>query len=128
MESREPSVVPHRLLLQARTDPSGQSAWRYPAILEVVTVLATGQYAILGGDVLYEAEDRTLTHWHEGTYGGNWYLNRTNDQSWTEYVARSRLTTQDYIEAYVRRNGDAACFAPSFIAEQGFALLPRRET
>ena len=128
MVSRVPSIVPHELLLQACTDPSGHVAWRYPAILVLVMALATGQYAILGGDVLYEAEDGTLAHWHEAMYGGNWYLNRTSDQSWADYVARSHLTTQDYIKAYVRRNGDASWFAPSFIDEQGFALLPRRET
>jgi hypothetical protein len=127
MESHVPSVVPRRLIPPARIGPSGQVAWRYPAILEVVTALATGQYAMLGGDVLYEAEDGTLTHWHEGMYGGNWYLNRTRDQSWADYVAQSRQATQDYIEAYVRRNSDASWFAPCFIDEQGFALLPRRK-
>lgn len=94
----------------------------------MVTALATGYYAILGGDVLYEAEDGTLTHWHEGRYGGKWYLNRMGDQSWADYAAQCRLTTQDYIKAYMRRNGDASWFAPSFIDEQGFALLPRQET
>jgi hypothetical protein len=123
-----PSVVPHILVLQARTDPSGQLAWRYPVILEVVDVLATGEYAILGGDVLYAAEDGTLDHWHEGMYGGNWYLKWTRDQMWTDYVAQSRLTTQDYIEAYVRRSGGAAWFAPTFSDEQGFALLPQQES
>jgi hypothetical protein len=124
MESRAPSVVPHRLLQQARTDPSGQLAWRYPAILEVVGALATGQYAILGGDVLYEAKDGTLDHWRDGMYGGNWYLDWKGDQSWAHYVAQSRLTAQDYIRAYVRHNGDASWFAPTFIDEQEYALLP----
>jgi hypothetical protein len=128
MVNRMPAIVSPALVLQARADLSGQLAWRYPAILEVVDALAAGQYAILGGDVFYEAEDGTLSHWHDGIYGGNWYLTWMSDQSWTDYVARSHLTTQDYIEAYVRRNGDASWFAPTFIDEQGYALLPRRET
>jgi len=60
-------------------------------------------------------------------FAGNWCLNRMSDQSWAEYVAQCRLTTQDYIEAYIRRNGDASWFALSFIDEQGFALLSRQE-
>jgi hypothetical protein len=42
MVNRVPSVVPHRLVLQARTDTSGQLGWRYPAILEVVGAHAIG--------------------------------------------------------------------------------------
>jgi hypothetical protein len=124
MADRVPSVVSYRLVLRARTKPSGQLAWRYPVILEVVSARAAGQYAILGGDVLYVGEDGAHSHWYDGIDGGNWYLMRTRDQPWTDYVARSRLTTQDYIEAYVRRNGDASWFAPTFIDEQGYALLP----
>lgn len=125
-----PTIVPPLLILQSRTDSHGQPAWRYPAILELVDALATGEYAILGGDVLYEAKDGALDHSQEGMYGGNWYLNRTHDQPWTDYVAQSRLTAQEYIEAYVRRNSrpsGASWFAPVWIDEQGFARLPLRE-
>lgn len=120
MVRSKPEGVSPQLLAQAAENPSGELAWRYPAVLEVVAALAARGYAILGGDVMYAEEDAPLGYYHGQVYCGNWYRNWNQpEESWADYVAASVAVTQRYIDAYVQRNGDAYWFVPSFTREQG---------
>jgi hypothetical protein len=123
-----PEGISPALIAQARDNPSGQSAWQYPAVLEVVATLAERGYALLGGDVLHAAEDAPLDYFRDELYCGNWYRNRQPEESWADYVAGCAAVAQRYIEAYVRRNGDAYWFVPVFADEHGFARLRRPGT
>lgn len=126
MMRRIPASYPPELLDSARENQSGELAWQYPTILEVVAALAAQGFAILGGDVMY-VEDGRLDYFHDGIYCGNWYLDwRPGEQSWQAYVAESVSVTVRYIEEYVRRNSEAYWYVPVAADEQTCATLDRR--
>ncbi len=60
-----PEGIPPRLIAQARENPSGELAWRYPTVLEVVAALAARGHAMLGGHVMHEVEGGTLDYYHD---------------------------------------------------------------
>jgi hypothetical protein len=128
MASLMPEDIPQGLISQARKDSSGQLAWLYPVVLEVVAALGTDGCAILGGDVMYPRAEGTLGHYHGEVYCGNWYIDLKEEESWADFVAKGLAVTRDYIETYVRMNGDAYWFLPVFVDEQGYAALPRSRT
>jgi hypothetical protein len=113
-----PEGVSAELLAQARENPYGELAWRYPAVLEVVAALAAHGYVILGGEVMYAVEGAPLDYYHGEKYCGNWYRDwKKTDELWADYVAASVAVTKHYIEAYVQRNDEGYWFVPSFTQE-----------
>jgi hypothetical protein len=114
---------PPRLIELAHKNPSGELAWQYPTILQVVATLAAQGDAILGGDVMYDAGEGTLDYYHNGMYCGNWHLNWEGEWSWAEYVAESVAVTIRYVETYVLRNDGNYWFVPVFADEERYAAL-----
>jgi hypothetical protein len=119
--------IPQLLISQARKDSSSKSAWFYPAVLEVIAALGANGCAILGGDVLHAGEDGTLDHYHGDIYCGNWYIDSKEEKPWADYIAQGLAVTRDYMETYVRMNGDAYWFLPVFVDEQGYTALPGKQ-
>ena len=74
-------VISLRLIQLARENPSGELAWQYPIVLEVVAALAERECVILGGDVMHDVGEGQLGYYHGDLYCGNWYLDRKHETS-----------------------------------------------
>jgi hypothetical protein len=129
MAKHLPEYMSPRLIEQVRRSWTGDLAWPYPAILDVVRALAAQGYAILGGDVMYDVGGGLLDHFRDGVYGGNWYIDwKGEGTSWAGYVAESLAVTERYIEAYVRRNVESSSywFVPDWADEAAYAQLSQQ--
>ncbi len=69
----------------ALVNESGELAWQYPLVLEVVAALVEQGYAVLGGDVMHEAGEK-LEYFREETYCGNWFFTWKDGELWAAYV------------------------------------------
>jgi hypothetical protein len=123
-----PAGFTPQLLMLARKNISGELAWQYPTILEVVAALAAQGYAILGGDVMHD-ERGQLDYYHGDVYCGNWYLDWKPDEwSWPEYIVKSVSITTHYIEDYVQRNDGSFWYVPVFADEEEHVHLRQRSS
>jgi hypothetical protein len=121
-----PKGLSLQLVGLARQNASGELAWQFPAVLDVVASVSAQGCAILGGDVMHEGEGQ-LDYYHGDVYCGSWYLDRKpNEQSWAEYIVESVQVTGRYIEAYVRRNGGTFFYVLVIADEDEYATFPRR--
>ncbi|HEX6799818.1 MAG TPA: Imm40 family immunity protein [Ktedonobacterales bacterium] len=112
-----PPGIPPQLLDAGCETISGELAWQYPAILEVVAAAAVRGYTALGGEVFHDEGGR-LDYMRGDMYCGNWHLDmKPDEQSWAEYLAESVAVTKRYIEAFVRRNDASLWYAPTFATD-----------
>ncbi|MCS1350905.1 Imm40 family immunity protein [Mechercharimyces sp. CAU 1602] len=97
-----PNDYPEELLSKAcRLDSVGvhNYVWGKDDALKVMDYLTKIGFAILGGDV-YRLENDGF----RVTYD-NWYCNKDDNETWDEYVLKSKKIAIGYIEKYSEKHG-----------------------
>jgi hypothetical protein len=104
-----------KILNVAISSPYGELAWKKEYVFQAIDELVDNGYAILGGDlwavVTKDLNLSTLTQIDseriavgiiKGKYGKdyiyNWYSEKKTNESWDDYVVRTKIETIDSIE------------------------------
>lgn len=94
--------------VQRYTLSSGEIVWNAEVILNIIAIARKHQRIILGGDIL------TL----EGEYTyDNWYYNPDPNVSTAVNVERSISICTEYVDNYLKRNGNCFLFLIVFEPE-----------
>ena len=80
-------------------------AWYYIAALEVIDILVKAKIIILGGDVYIYENNVLKTIWDD------WYFNPSELKPKEEEINNSGKKARDYIQSYVKRNGEQYLFS-----------------
>lgn len=88
---------PSQLLQLAHKTYWGEYAWKANDVPTVLEFASANNLVILGGDVITPLDEYTCD---------NWYYDISYSQTIKENIQSSITQTQQYINAYIQRNGD----------------------
>lgn len=101
-------VLPAQLIADATSlENIGHNtyAWRWRDALTVINILIGKKIFVLGGDVYLRLNDKFEA------IGDNWYVNKKNYIATELDLSTSHKVSIEYIEAYVKRNGENYYFS-----------------